>query len=495
MAIYPFRYWCYKILPLVYDDSLSYYEVLCKLCAKLNEVIEMVNTAPDNVAEIVTNIMTEWKNDGTLDDIIEPEVEAAVATILNDWKNDGTLENLITEDLDTIVNQILNQWVTDGTIKNLLKHIHADNHYVVNVAGTSGDDANDGSSEHPIKTLDHAFEMMAEYGAGIYINFIEGGTYTLSKKTIHAASVHMTTDKDITSPVTIRWNIDRNETNKFYASYLHISGREDYPLTLIGNGSENGFEPGKIYSNYVIFRCESAGGYFAVYGGSAQLRHSTFRCPWRFGGSNAIIDNCTMNPEIDKIGNEYTRMIQAYNGSTVTFVGETTFTPKSNYGTMTSWMSFSRCSVFIHDDATFTINNADASIPLFGGGWNNFTGQFSVIYPLIANNNNSLDYTVFNGVYSSGNDVIPHLQYQTGSFSQSVSAGSYEDKAITFQYPYESAPNVWTQIISGVSDVDMTDIVATIVSGSNTGTGFTVRVINGSDSTRTPTIRWFAMHG
>ena len=37
------NYWCNKILPLVYDDSLSYYESLCKTSAKLNEVIESTN--------------------------------------------------------------------------------------------------------------------------------------------------------------------------------------------------------------------------------------------------------------------------------------------------------------------------------------------------------------------------------------------------------------------------------------------------------------------
>lgn len=37
------KYWCNKILPLVYDDSLSYYEVLCKTSAKLNEVIDNTN--------------------------------------------------------------------------------------------------------------------------------------------------------------------------------------------------------------------------------------------------------------------------------------------------------------------------------------------------------------------------------------------------------------------------------------------------------------------
>ena len=33
-------YWCFKVLPLVYDGSLSYYEVLCKLVEYLNHVIE-----------------------------------------------------------------------------------------------------------------------------------------------------------------------------------------------------------------------------------------------------------------------------------------------------------------------------------------------------------------------------------------------------------------------------------------------------------------------
>lgn len=36
--------WCsQKVLPLSYDDSLSYYEVLCKLTSKMNEVIETLN--------------------------------------------------------------------------------------------------------------------------------------------------------------------------------------------------------------------------------------------------------------------------------------------------------------------------------------------------------------------------------------------------------------------------------------------------------------------
>lgn len=35
--------YCQKILPLTYDDSLSYYEAVCKLTSKMNEIIANVN--------------------------------------------------------------------------------------------------------------------------------------------------------------------------------------------------------------------------------------------------------------------------------------------------------------------------------------------------------------------------------------------------------------------------------------------------------------------
>lgn len=34
-----FRFWCQKVLPLVYDESLSYYEVLCKVVKYINDLI------------------------------------------------------------------------------------------------------------------------------------------------------------------------------------------------------------------------------------------------------------------------------------------------------------------------------------------------------------------------------------------------------------------------------------------------------------------------
>lgn len=55
----PLRFWTHKILPLVYEESLSYYEVLCKVAQKLNETIESVNLSTEEVThirEIVDNL-------------------------------------------------------------------------------------------------------------------------------------------------------------------------------------------------------------------------------------------------------------------------------------------------------------------------------------------------------------------------------------------------------------------------------------------------------
>lgn len=59
-----FRMWCQKVLPLVYDDSLSYYEVLCKVVTYLNNVIDGTNGVIDDVEELRNDLATvqNWIN-------------------------------------------------------------------------------------------------------------------------------------------------------------------------------------------------------------------------------------------------------------------------------------------------------------------------------------------------------------------------------------------------------------------------------------------------
>lgn len=48
----PLRYWVQKVLPLVYDDSLSYYELLNRVVKKLNDVIDSDTVIIDNVEDL-----------------------------------------------------------------------------------------------------------------------------------------------------------------------------------------------------------------------------------------------------------------------------------------------------------------------------------------------------------------------------------------------------------------------------------------------------------
>lgn len=47
--IAPLHFYCQKILPAVFDDSLSYYEQLCRLTDKVNEII---NTRDTTIEEL-----------------------------------------------------------------------------------------------------------------------------------------------------------------------------------------------------------------------------------------------------------------------------------------------------------------------------------------------------------------------------------------------------------------------------------------------------------
>lgn len=55
----PLKFWCQKVLPLVYDDSLSYYEVLCKISEKINELIENNENLPDYITEEIKQQLSD----------------------------------------------------------------------------------------------------------------------------------------------------------------------------------------------------------------------------------------------------------------------------------------------------------------------------------------------------------------------------------------------------------------------------------------------------
>lgn len=108
------RFWCHKVMPLVYDDSLSYYEVICKVAKKLNEVIETVDKLPDYIAELIS--------DERLREIMQ--------TILNNLEeqiasaNEGESE---TATADRVVGELV--WL-NGDLYRVVKVMDAGDRYV-----------------------------------------------------------------------------------------------------------------------------------------------------------------------------------------------------------------------------------------------------------------------------------------------------------------------------------------------------------------------------
>ena len=77
IKITPFNFYCQHVLPLVYDESLSYYEVLCKIQSKLNEVIKSQNDLQDAFKS-----MLEWVNN---------QLKIYTEEILNEMLDKGQL--------------------------------------------------------------------------------------------------------------------------------------------------------------------------------------------------------------------------------------------------------------------------------------------------------------------------------------------------------------------------------------------------------------------
>lgn len=85
-----FKFWCQKVLPLVYDDSLSYEELLCKVVDYLNHVIDDINAVPDYVKEFLSEDMIKELLSELMDEMREqicPENEDTKTTASKDRKS------------------------------------------------------------------------------------------------------------------------------------------------------------------------------------------------------------------------------------------------------------------------------------------------------------------------------------------------------------------------------------------------------------------------
>lgn len=128
----PFRFWCQKVLPMVYDDSLSYYESLCKVIDYLNKTMEDVDVLEGDVTGLheAYKKLQEYVNDyfSTLD------VQEEINNKLDAMTENGTLSNLISVYVKTSPQYAKN--TSEMTDKTVL-YINGDDGYLYKWNGSA----------------------------------------------------------------------------------------------------------------------------------------------------------------------------------------------------------------------------------------------------------------------------------------------------------------------------------------------------------------------
>ena len=109
----PLRFWCYKIIPLAYDCSLSYYETLCKVREKLNEVIDVTNQIPEYIDEKIKEAFDDEHIRELISEIFRT-IEDAIST-----NNEGTNTNF---ENDYEIGELV--W-HDNKLYEVIRHIDA----------------------------------------------------------------------------------------------------------------------------------------------------------------------------------------------------------------------------------------------------------------------------------------------------------------------------------------------------------------------------------
>ena len=124
-----FRFWCQKVLPIVYDDSLSYYELLNKVVNYLNNVIADVANVEQNVGELndsyislqsyvnehmqeIVGVVNEY-TEFTTNYFNNLDVQEEINTKLDEMASDGSLSALIGPIVAITAPDIITQWLTE----------------------------------------------------------------------------------------------------------------------------------------------------------------------------------------------------------------------------------------------------------------------------------------------------------------------------------------------------------------------------------------------
>lgn len=99
-----FRFWCQKVIPLVYDNSLSYYEVLCKVVNYINKIIDDTNGVVADIDELRAElkVVQDWIDNFDTSYAEQVIRESLMGMIIVTLTDDGYIKYIIPDGWDAI---------------------------------------------------------------------------------------------------------------------------------------------------------------------------------------------------------------------------------------------------------------------------------------------------------------------------------------------------------------------------------------------------------
>lgn len=136
----PFKAWCVQVLPSIFDESMSYYECLCKMVKLLNDTmnnVDLLNTAYENFTETTNADIQEFK------DSVNNTVQQLQNFVSNYFDNldvqeeiDNKLDNLVTDGtFNTIISPIVLNLLPPQFVESVSQMTNRSKLYVLKSSG------------------------------------------------------------------------------------------------------------------------------------------------------------------------------------------------------------------------------------------------------------------------------------------------------------------------------------------------------------------------
>lgn len=178
-TIRPFHFWSQHVLPLVYDDSLSYLEVLEKVKIKLNEVIDNINSWSDVIKNYTDQQVELLRNELKVyidqqDNLITVNLTELMQGLEQRVNNALALNQQEMEQLKADYQESdrqLRQWVTEQLLDINQQFIQFEN--TVNAAIAGFKNYVDNGDEEGIRYTDKEIKRLEEIIKNIQINPVQ----------------------------------------------------------------------------------------------------------------------------------------------------------------------------------------------------------------------------------------------------------------------------------------------------------------------------------